>query len=300
MEHTITEAVLVCPVCAGAGQLPFLSVRDNTVSRATFDLTCCDQCGFCSTNPRPTRGVIGGFYDSADYISHTNASSGIRAWAYQKIRRRAIKGKHRLIAKHSPRGKALDVGCGTGEFLAYLKSKGYQPIGVEPSVKARDQAIGNHALRVVPNLDALPTDAQFEVVTLWHALEHVHDVRETLNKLHTRMSPGALLVIAVPDRESWDARHYAADWAAYDVPRHLSHFRRKDLHRLLADHGFKVLATRPMWYDAFYVSMLSEPNRGSGPLAALVKGAIVGALSNLVALTTTYPTSSSLYLAEKR
>ncbi len=269
------------------------------MSKERFQLTVCSICQFCATNPRPDRAHIGQYYDSPEYISHTNATAGLQDRIYQFVRRRAIRSKHRLISRHRTNGRVLDMGCGTGEFLSYLKSRGYLTLGVEPGSGPREQAIANHALEVLPSLELVPALEQFHIITLWHVLEHVHDVRDTLKKLHARLTPGGLLVIAVPDRDSWDAQHYGAGWAAYDVPRHLSHFRRPDLHRLLSEHGFRMKATKPMWFDAPYVSMLSEKYRGASPLAALLKGAVTGMASNAVSATTDRPTSSSLFLAEK-
>lgn len=205
-----------------------------------------------------------------------------------------------MIRKQEPSGHILDIGCGTGEFLAYLKSRGYTPQGVEPDLRARTSAIAEHALDVVPQLEAVPAQEQFDVITLWHVLEHMHDPVDTTKKIHARSKPGGSLVIAVPDRESWDARHYGADWAAYDVPRHLSHFRRQDIRRLLHAQGFQLVRTRRMWFDAPYVCMLSEQHRGAGPLLSLIKGVFWGTLSNAVALTGARPTSSTLFFARKR
>lgn len=204
-----------------------------------------------------------------------------------------------MIAKHVPFGHILDVGCGTGDFIGYLKSRGYRAMGVEPSIRARELAVSNNAVVIVPSLEAVPALGQFDVITMWHVLEHVHDVRETLRKVHARMAPGALFVIAVPDRQSWDAEHYGADWAAYDVPRHLSHFRRKDVRRLLAEQGFELLAIRGMWFDAPYVSILSERHRGTRKVLSIIRGALFGCFSNLIALVSDKPTSSSLYMARK-
>ncbi len=299
VEQAYLEALEQCPVCGVGEWLPFLSVQDHTLNQERFELTTCMSCGFCATNPRPSRAGIGRYYDSPEYISHTNTKAGLQARVYQLVRKRAVRSKHRLIAKFKPNGRVLDLGCGTGEFLSHLRSQGYLTTGVEPGVGAREQAIANHALEVLPTLEQVPALEQFQVITLWHVFEHVHDVRDNLKKLHARLAPGGLLVIAVPDRESWDAAHYSAGWAAYDVPRHLSHFRRGDIQRLLPEHGFRPLSTRGMWFDAPYVSMLSEKYRGAGPLTALLKGSFFGVWSNLIAATTSRPTSSSLYLAEK-
>lgn len=272
---------------------------DHTVSRRGFTLTLCANCGFCATNPRPDSTHIAPFYESPQYISHTNARTGLLDHLYQTVRRRAIHGKYKLIARYKPQAHVLDIGCGTGEFLSHLKSRGYSTTGVEPGKGPREQAITNHGLDVLPSLDLVPAKEQFQVITLWHVLEHVHDVRDTLQKIHARLAPEGLLLIAVPDRESWDAQYYAANWAAYDVPRHLSHFRRSDLGRLLKEFGFSLRGIRGMWLDAPYVALLSEKHLGAGLLTSLLKAFIVGWISNMAAATSKRPTSSTLYLAEK-
>ncbi len=299
MEHTPLEALNTCPICGGNELVPALVVEDRTVSHESFRLTDCGSCGFRFTNPRPPQSDIGRYYQSANYISHTNTSTSLQDRVYQLARKWALGSKHRLIRRHQPNGRVLDVGCGTGEFLAYLKSRGYLVHGVEPNTNARQQAIANHALDVVPNLELVAQKERFKVVTLWHVLEHLPDPRATLKNLFALLSDRGLLVIAVPDRESWDAQHYGPDWAAWDVPRHLSHFRRTDIKRLLHEHGFELVAIQRMWLDAAYVSLLTEKHRGAGVSGALIKGALAGSWSNLVSALTNRPSSSSLYLAQK-
>jgi 2-polyprenyl-3-methyl-5-hydroxy-6-metoxy-1,4-benzoquinol methylase len=242
---------------------------------------------------------LGEYYESPDYISHADQNQRLTDRIYRAVRKRAIASKRKLIQAYVDSGKALDVGCGTGVFLQHLQGHGFQTTGVEPSTIAREQAIANFSLRVLPDLESIPPMSQFNVITMWHVLEHMPQPHETMKQLHARAGANALLVIAVPDRESWDAGHYEADWAAYDVPRHLSHFRRRDIGRLLNEHGFTLQATRRMWFDAPYVSMLTERGRGANSLVALAKGVFWGTLSNLVALTTARPTSSTLYIARK-
>lgn len=293
------ETLDICPVCAGRNLLPALEVVDSSVSRERFQLVDCAACGFRFTNPRPAASNLDRYYQSAEYISHTNSSVTLRERIYQRVRRFTLSAKYRLVHRYEPHGRVLDIGCGTGEFLAYLKSRGYLVSGVEPSLKAREMAIATHALEVVPELAAVRRMEGFRVITLWHVLEHLPDLHETLKKLFSQLADGGLLVIAVPDRDSWDTQHYGADWAAWDVPRHLSHFRQQDIRKLLHEHGFELCCIKKMWFDAPYVAMLSEGLRGRGQGAALVIGGLVGLWSNLMALLSKYPTSSSLYLAQK-
>lgn len=171
-------------------------------------------------------------------------------------------------------------------------------MGVEVSPVARKHA-QQKGLRIYGSIEALEPELTFDVITLWHVLEHVPDPREMLAQLYQKCNEDGLLIIAVPDRESWDCRYYNKDWAAWDVPRHLSHFRRKDIHRILRETGFELMQVRRMWFDAPYVAVLSEQYRHAGKVGSLIKGTLVGTWSNLVALVSSWPTSSSLYVAEK-
>lgn len=259
----------------------------------------CAECGFRFTNPRPAQNDRGRYYQGVAYISHSNAAVSLQDKLYQLTRRLTLRWKFTIIHKLQPHGKVLDVGCGTGEFLAYLMSRGYLVQGVEPSLSAREQAIAKHAFSTLPALEQIPAHEQFQVVTLWHVLEHLPDLRTTFKRLFALLADRGLLVIAVPDRGSWDAQHYGSDWAAWDVPRHFSHFRQEDLHLLLREHGFELVKTHRMWMDAPYICMLSESYRGASKPWALVKGGVLGVWSNLHSAFTGRPTSSSLYIARK-
>ena len=299
MEHADQESLLACPICGRTDPQVWGPVLDHSVSKEPFTLVDCVHCGFRFTSPRPRPNTIGRYYASEEYISHSNTRKGFVASAYQRVRAHALRKKVDLVKRLQPKGRVLDVGCGTGEFLAELKQNQYLVQGVEPEVKAREQAIANHALSVLPKLQLVEAREQFQVITLWHVLEHLHDLRGSMKQLFARTAEDGVLMIAVPDRGSWDSDHYGENWAAYDVPRHLWHFRQQDVRRLLHEHGFELMESRRMPFDAFYIAILSERYRGHSLPVALVLALLKGAWSNLVALATGRPTSSTLYIARK-
>lgn len=292
------EIVDQCPICGSTVSTVALTATDNTVSRESFDIRKCSGCSFHFTSPRPPHDGIGKYYLSEDYISHSDKALNLKDRIYHRVRRSTIRSKYKLISHYHSSGEVLDVGCGTGDFLAFLQRKGYSALGVEVSPDARSIAAAK-GLKVADTLEAIPAQARFQVITLWHVLEHVPDPRHTMEQLHAHCTENSLLVIAVPDHASWDRKHYGPKWAAWDVPRHLSHFRREDMKRLFLETGFEPIATRNMWFDAPYVSMLSEQYKGAGPIGSMIKGALVGSWSNVVAWISRRPTSSSLYLAKK-
>lgn len=207
--------------------------------------------------------------------------------------------KFRLVASLRNGGAILDVGCGTGEFLEYLQKKGVAIAGVEPNDNARIKAEQRLGIKLAAELQDLRPDQSFQLISLWHVLEHVPDPHGTVARLADHLEAGGHLIIAVPTRDSWDSRHYGPFWAAWDVPRHLSHFRKADIVRLLNDHGFSLTATRSMWLDSFYICLLSERYAGSGQIGAWIKGLLFGAWSDLQAALGSRPTSSTLFIARK-
>ena len=295
MPETLTS----CPVCNGNHLQSYLTCTDFTVSKEQFSLSKCNDCGFIFTNPRPNQHEIGKYYQSDEYISHTNSSRGIQNKLYKIARSMAIKSKLKLINSLSVTEKnLLDYGCGTGEFLAATKNNGWTAQGMEPDPGARQQGINNHQLKVSSPDDLhLLAHNSIDVITLWHVLEHVHLLKETLQQFNRALKPNGHLIIAVPNAESNDAAVYGKAWAAYDVPRHLYHFTLPVMRRLMSDHGFKLQSVKGMFFDPFYISLLSEKyKKGSvNPISAMWNGAI----TNLKGARDVQKHSSLLYTLRK-
>lgn len=272
----MSELLSACPACNATSFRSYLEVEDYSVSHETFQLVECDNCHLVFTNPRPDPGAIGRYYKSEDYISHTNSSSGLMNRIYQLVRKQAIREKLKMVESMKPDPRTLlDYGCGTGEFLAAAKKRGWVCAGLEPDEGARNQARQNHSLNVEDpgQLKNLPA-GQFGTITLWHVLEHVHDLRETVKQLRRCLSSKGILIIAVPNRTSHDAEKYGKYWAAYDVPRHLYHFSKKPLVALIERSGFTCHSIKPLFFDPFYIALLSGKykNGSSNPFSATFTG----------------------------
>lgn len=287
-----------CPICYDEGLHHYLTCRDHTVSGKEFDIVECNACGFRFTNPRPGADEIGQYYESEDYTPHQDASQGLIDTLYRWARLYTLRSKHRLISSlvANPSGRLLDFGCGTGEFLNLCQSKGWAARGLEPDVSAQEVAAEKYGLTVEDpeRIQDLPSD-HFDVITLWHVLEHVSHLSETVTQLKRTLAPSGTLVVAVPNCTSLDAAFYGEYWAAYDVPRHLCHFRPDDMRRLFERHEMTVHDIRPMRLDAFYVSLLSEQYCDGW----LLRAPVVALLSTLWAARHEHRSSAQLYLIRK-
>lgn len=249
-----------CPVCNSSTYAPFLTCKDYTVSHENFDIVSCQSCGFKFTNPRPTDETIGGYYKSEKYISHSNTSKGLISKLYKAVRTYTLKRKLALVNKNVSRGTILDYGCGTGMFLKVCQDNKWKAFGMEPDEGARKIA-SEQGLNVFSDKERLQTyitNETFDAITLWHVLEHVTDWEQTLSFFKARLKPNGVLIIAVPNHTSYDAKTYGAFWAAYDVPRHIYHFSPDTIQKALAPFGFVLKEMQPMKFDSFYVSLLSE------------------------------------------
>ena len=294
------ERLESCPICGKTEFKNKLIVQDNTVSHESFAIVQCAGCGFQFTNPRPGPADIGRYYESDEYVSHNSGAAGLINKAYKVARFFTMRRKVSLLNKLAPRrGQLLDYGCGTGHFLAAAKSAGWQVSGLEPNARARAEASERLGQPVGQESLASFQPGTFDAITLWHVLEHVHLLNETLAQLTALLKPDGVLLIAVPNIESLDAQHYRELWAAYDVPRHLYHFAPKTMGQLLKKHKLVIHQTLPMPLDAYYVSMLSEKHKAerAGGLLTVLKA---GYQSNRFAEQHEGQFSSLLYVAGRR
>jgi len=268
-----------CPVCGAENFSEYLVLKDFFLTGETFHLQKCNSCQFVFTNPRPDDKSLPKYYESPEYLSHHSRGMKPVQWVYRVLRHMNFRKKYFLINKFVAKGKLLDIGCGTGEFLNYFKKKKWEVMGIEPSLPTRDFAIQKYGLDVKDEtgLNKLQKDT-FDIVTMWHVLEHVSGLHERIKLIHTLLKPSGYLIIALPNLNSWDAQHYKKYWAAFDVPRHLSHFSERTVKTLAKTHGFKFIETVPMKMDAYFISMLSEKYRGRHN--RFLYGAMNGFISN--------------------
>ena len=288
-----------CPLCGAASIKKVLTAKDHTVSGETFEIWECSACTGRFTQDVPTLPNIGRYYRSENYISHTNTSRGLVNKLYHRVRKITLKQKRNLIKKVTglDTGHLLDIGAGTGFFAEAMRKAGWKVTGLEPDEAARKRAREmNIVLNDVKDLFSLPP-ASFNAITMWHVLEHVHDVHGYLSQINKLLQNDGRFIVAVPNYISGDAKLYAEHWAAYDVPRHLYHFSPAAMKGLLQKHGFTVQSMHPQWFDSFYVSMLSEQYKTGS--SHVIKGAWKGLQSNLHAMGNAGRCSSVIYVAGK-
>ncbi len=299
MEQSEIIIPKTCLVCDNQNISFLMDVKDHFLSGETFSLYKCNSCGLISTVPAPDETKISAYYKSEKYISHSSKPSGLFEFAYQQVRNIALKRKAKMTIKYSQGKKLLDIGCATGEYLQACKKRGFEVLGVEPNQKAREIAFANYGMNV-DDLNTLNSFApeSFDVITMWHVLEHVHDINERMARINQLLKSNGTAIIAVPNPESYDARYYIDRWAAYDAPRHLFHFPKNALKTLAEKHGFTVREILPMKFDAFYVSLLSEKYKTGR--TSFLKATINGIKSNFKAKRNQNNYSSLIYILSKK
>ncbi|SHF51636.1 Methyltransferase domain-containing protein [Dysgonomonas macrotermitis] len=271
------------------------------VSKDFFSVYQCPQCGFAFTQDFPAESEIGIYYDAPEYVSHTDSHKGIINTLYHQARKISLRSKVRFVQKCAAvkAGTLLDIGCGTGYFLDAMRHHKWIVTGIEKSEPTRKYAHEKFGLNIQDSeyLFEIPAKTK-DTITLWHVLEHLEKLNETMANLHRILKDNGVLFIALPNKKSVDARYYQADWAAYDVPRHLWHFSPDDFEQFAAKHHFELVKIKGMPFDPFYISMLSEKNKGT--FAGSLLGLIKGGWFFLRSLFNTRQSSSLIYILKKK
>jgi SAM-dependent methyltransferase len=286
-----------CPVCNSAGIQQVLTTRDYTVSSESFSIWQCANCSLRFTQNVPGADEIGGYYKSEEYISHSETSKGFVNWLYLRVRKFTLSSKRNFIEDETAikKGSLLDIGAGAGAFVHHMKENGWTVEGVEPDPQAIERANNQYGIRLKTSPELFGyKQLTFDAVTMWHVLEHVHDLHEYVRQIKNICRPGGKIFIAMPNYTSFDADHYGPEWAAYDVPRHLYHFSPASMQELMRKHGCTIEKMQPMWFDSFYVSLLSEKYKTGR--SNLFKGFWNGLRSNMKALSNKRRASSIIYV----
>ena len=291
-----------CPVCNHSNPQIAIESQDFSLTQNTFSIVHCNNCSVRYTSPQPGQDEIGQYYKFIEYISHTDVKEGWMNRLYHLIRTKTLAQKTNWIQSlfTGHKGHVLDIGAGTGAFVNAMQQKAWKVTGLEPDEATRDKAFENYKLqlRSTDTIFDLPNN-EYEVITMWHVLEHVHALKPYLHQCFKSLKQNGRLIIAVPNYTSYDAKFYKKYWAAYDLPRHLYHFSPKSMTTLLNEIGFELVSLKPMWYDSFYVSLLSEKYKQSGKIG-MIRAGFVGLISNLFAFRDASKGSSIIYEFRKK
>ena len=278
-----------------------LTCVDHYASGEAFHLCRCSACGFLFTQDFPAEAEIGRYYETPDYISHSDTRKGLVNTLYHWVRTVMLGRKARLVMNeaHRRRGRLLDIGTGTGYFAHAMDERGWRVDAIEKNAQARAFAKEHFGLEVLPDgAWASLQEGAYDVITLWHVMEHLEHLNDTWERLYRLLSPKGVLIVAVPNCSSFDAHKYGGQWAAYDVPRHLWHFTPGTMQQFGAKHGFILAERHPMPFDAFYISMLTEKYMHRS--CPFLRGLINGTLAWFSALVKKERSSSMIYVFRKK
>ncbi len=259
---------IVCPICEGNKLNIYLKTFDRFQKTKIddFSIVKCENCDFVFLNPRPDINNINQYYDNDGYdpFLSTDKKPSLRDKFYVFLRNYNLSNKYSKISKIKPSpGKILDIGCATGEFLEKFKKYNWQCTGVEVSEDARNVA-KSKKINLYSSIHDIPENEKFDIITMWHVLEHVHDLNDSIKKINSLLKDNGSLIIAVPNINSYDAKIYGKNWIALDTPRHLYHFSEKTISQLFRNYNMNLIKRHTLFLDILYNNLLSKNLKKSG------------------------------------
>lgn len=288
-----------CPLCNSENIYPEIKLKDHLVTKEEFNIYRCSECEFLFTQNIPPEKHVSKYYESEEYISHSDTRNGLVYKLYHIARKIMLNRKYQLIKKLNTGKKLLDIGCGTGYFLNYMKTKNYDTLGIEMNDKAREYGRKKFNLEILTS-EHLTKEGQIErynIITLWHSLEHLYEPNYYMKVIYNLLKVDGFLIIALPNPNCFDAKYYKSFWAGYDVPRHLWHFTPKTIERMAQNNKFEIIFLKKLPFDPFFNSLLSEKycnNKVGFPF-----GIIISLISFLKGLFDIRQASSIIYVMKK-
>ena len=292
--------ITTCPICESNESYTYLESRNFRINEVPFDVKECKSCSLRYTSPLPEITEIGQYYATENYISHTGTKKGLINTLFHTVRFITLRQKQRLIKSIAKGKKHLDIGAGNGVFLEFMQSKGWDISGIELDDESRKAIEQKLKLNIAKTVQENKEVEAYDVITMWHVLEHVYNLKTDIEAIKNKLKPNGSLVVAVPNCASYDEERYQAFWSAYDLPIHLYHFRPKNIEDLFAQFDMEVVAIKPMKFDAFWISLESEKykNGNKNSLGVYFRGFYYGLISNLKASNGSY--SSQIYIIKKK
>lgn len=259
-----------CSLCGNKKTKHFLETKDFAYTKESFRLRKCERCELIETHPKPTD--IEKYYDFKNYDSYGQKKSffGI---VYSFVQNINSNYKLSLLKKNK---LTLDYGSGSGHFVNFARKNGYEIYGYEPINKTSNNLIYDNVSEI--------QNKKFDQITMWHVLEHTKNPKALLKRIKRMINKDGELFVALPNLDSYDNTYYGKYWAGYDAPRHLHHFNRNSFSFMCQRVGFEIIKTKPLYFDSFYVSMLSEKNKER--FFWPISGFIIGLISNILSFFT--------------
>ena len=267
-----------------------IEVVDHFLTNETFTIKKTPIKGLLQTHPPPPKNKIQQYYSTNKYISHDSTGSGPFYFLYRTIRRINFWFKYWLMNKKELFSKMLDFGSGDQYFIQQLQQRKHNVFGVDPLKPNMSKQVYDSIFN--ESLD----NKKFSCITAWHSLEHVYELENVIKRFCQILDENGIVIVAVPNYRSFDAKFYKSFWAAYDVPRHLWHFDKQSIIKVFYNNGFSFIKTTPLLFDSYYISLMSEKYKKSN--FRIFNSIVVGTVSNIAAFFTK-EYSSNIFVFKK-